>query len=226
MFGLLKRSAKSALREDSLLYNVLALAYGCLACKPGSRRAALIRIRKDGSFNKSELHMASSRPVEILDKIVERFHPKSFLDVGCGVGMGIEYLMGKGIDCVGLEGSTSAIEVSPVPAHIRLTNLNQPVDLKRKFDIVWTYEVAEHIHADFADTFLDTLVNHGNRIAMSAAQPGQGGCGHFNEQPLAYWIAKMDKLGFQHDAAFSAELQRCSDPHAGNMMFFDRRQVG
>jgi hypothetical protein len=89
----------------------------------------------------------------------------------------------KGIETLGLEGSVKALAASPVPELIRLTNLNYAVDLGRRFDLVWSYEVAEHIHSAYTDVFLDTLTKHGDTIAMSAAKPGQHGYGHFNEQP-------------------------------------------
>ena len=54
---------------------------------------------------------------------------------------------------------------------------------------MWCFEVAEHIHSKYVSSLLDTLTNHGNRILLSAARPGQGGLGHLKEQPPDYWIA-------------------------------------
>jgi hypothetical protein len=106
---------------------------------------------------------------------------------------------------------------------IRLCNLNYPLDLGRKFDLVWSYEVAEHIHAVYTDVFLDTLTKHGDTIAMSAAKPGQGGAGHFNEQLSGYWIERLEKRGYRHIDEFVAYLHNLPDPHSRNMMVFERR---
>ena len=216
----LKELAKTSLNPDSRIYNALAWSYGWIARKPFVRRAAYMRWRKDSCFDSSELWMASACPATLLDAVLERYRPHSFLDVGCGTGRAVEYLHGKGLDCVGLEGSAAAVAASPVPLLIRHVNLNVPIALGRKFDVVWSYEVAEHIHPAHTDTFLATLIRHGDRIVMSAARPGQGGAGHFNEQPPGYWIAKMAARGYGYDAKFSEELHRMPEDHSRNVMVF------
>jgi len=218
----MKDQVKAALHPNSFLYNSLAWIYGWIARKPGVRRAAYMRFFRDSRFDESELHMASLQPVPLLEAVIERWRPRSFLDVGCGTGKTLEYIASKGMDCLGLEGSTAAIAASPVKQLIRCTNLNRPVNLRRKFDIVWSYEVAEHIHPSYTNTFLATLIRHGDLIVMSAAQPGQGGAGHFNEQPPSYWIQKMRERDYSYDAEFSELLQSLPADHSRNMMVFSR----
>jgi SAM-dependent methyltransferase len=179
-----------------------------------------MRLSKDSRFAEEHLHMASLCPVGILDAVVDRWHPQSFLDVGCGTGRAMEYLSRRGVECLGVEGSAAAIAHSPVKRQIRMANLNQPLNLGRRFDLVWSFEVAEHIHPKFTETFLNSLASHGDRIVMSAAQPGQGGVGHFNEQPLSYWIQRMSRRGFVLDAPFTEQLHALADPFSGNMMAF------
>jgi hypothetical protein len=41
-----------------------------------------------------------------------------------------------------------------------------------------------------------------DRILFSAAVPGQGGTGHVNEQPHAYWIERFRRLGYDTDEAW------------------------
>src|SRR5262249_48745458 len=213
---------KAALHPASFLYISLAWIYGWVARKPIARRAAYMGFFKDSRFDESELRMASLQPVRLWEAVIERWRPRSFLDVGCGTGKTLEYVASKGIDCLGLEGSRAAIAASPVKQRIRLSNLNRPVDLGRKFEIVWSYEVAEHIHPLYTDTFLATLTRHGDLIVMSAAQPGQGGAGHFNEQPPSYWIQKMRQRGYSYDAEFSEFLHSLPAEYSRNMMVFAR----
>jgi SAM-dependent methyltransferase len=220
-----KHGAKAVLHPDSNLYNGLAWTYGWLWNKPTVQRAARMRAFKDSRFDESELWMASACPSSLLTAIIERWHPRSFLDVGCGTGKTLEFIVSRGIESVGLEGSEAALAVSPIKPLIRCTNLNEALDLGRKFDVVWSYEVAEHIHPCYTRVFLDTLIRHGDRIVMSAAQPGQGGAGHFNEQPLSYWIEKMDRRGFRHDQEFSAHLHTMPEDHSPNIMVFVRRAL-
>ena len=225
MLNELKNKVTTRLHPDSLVYNGFAWIYGYLALKPGVRRAAYMRALKDSRFDENELHMASSRPVRLLDAVLERYHPASFLDVGCGVGYSMQYVAAKGVEVLGLEGSNAALATSPVPELIRLTNLNHVVDLGRRFDLVWSYEVAEHIHPVYTDVFLDTLTKHGDTIAMSAAKPGQGGTGHFNEQPPIYWIVRLWKRGYRYNDEFTAHLHALPDNYSSNMMVFERREI-
>lgn len=83
------------------------------------------------------------------------------------------------------------------PARFVAADLTQPIRLGRRFDLVQSLEVAEHLPADTAATFVETLVSHGAVILFSAAAPGQGGEHHVNEQPLEYWRALFRRCGFQ-----------------------------
>jgi hypothetical protein len=60
---------------------------------------------------------------------------------------------------------------------------------------------------------------------MSAAKPGQGGCGHFNEQPLSYWIERLEKRGYRHIDEFASYLHNLPDEYSCNMMVFERRKI-
>jgi len=42
---------------------------------------------------------------------------------------------------------------------------------------------------------------------MSAAHKGQGGTGHFNEQPREYWISLMKEQGYFSDESLTKRLQ-------------------
>ncbi|HWW87333.1 MAG TPA: methyltransferase domain-containing protein [Vicinamibacterales bacterium] len=208
-----------------MTYNALAWIYGLVAAKRSVRHAAYMRAFKDSRFDDSQLWMASAQPRKLLDAVIERWRPRSFLDVGCGTGRTLEYVAGKGIECLGLEGSRAAVQASAVKQLIRLVNLNDPVNLGRTFDVIWSYEVAEHIHPVHTHTFLATLTQHGDKVVMSAAPPGQGGAGHFNEQPPSYWIAKMSERAFVYDDEFSQLLHTLPEDHSRNMMVFVRRKT-
>jgi len=74
--------------------------------------------------------------------------------------------------------------------------LRVPIDLGRHFDLVVSLEVAEHIPHASADTFVDSLVRHGDIVLFSAAIPGQGGTFHVNEQWPEYWGKRFKARGY------------------------------
>ena len=70
------------------------------------------------------------------------------------------------------------------------------MNLGETFDLVQTLEVAEHLPAASAGTFVESLVRHGRRILFSAAVPGQIGVCHINERPHAYWRDLFAEHGY------------------------------
>jgi SAM-dependent methyltransferase len=186
-------------------------------------KAGYRRLFKSGVlFSRDDLGMASLFPNQKIDRILSLAQPKSVLDVGCGTGRTLLEMKRRGITVVGVEASSAAIRASGCPDLIVRHDLRQPLELNRRFDLVWCFEVAEHIHPNYVETFLDSLVRHSDTIAMSAAPPGQGGEGHFNEQPRSYWIAKLDTRGYRLHEEWTKELRAVKEFYSDNMMVFTR----
>ena len=125
-------------------------------------------------FTEDELGMCSLHPAKKIDCIVNLVKPSSVLDVGCGTGKALQDFEARGLDARGVEGSKLAIQHSPCRELIQQHDLRKPLRLARNFDLVWSFEVAEHIHPRYVDVFVQNLACHGPVIAMSAAPPGQG----------------------------------------------------
>jgi hypothetical protein len=82
------------------------------------------------------------------------------------------------------------------PGNFHVADLTDPIDLRRRFDLVQSLEVAEHLLPAKAEQFVHTLTAHGPYVLFSAAVPGQGGENHVNEQPLDYWRAIFRGRGY------------------------------
>lgn len=183
-----------------------------------------IRLLKDSTFSDPEdLFMCSLSPTALIDLVIEKFQPKTVLDVGCGTGVSLQYFLAQGMKAVGLENSKLAIAKSPVSKQIIRHNLKKKLELHQKFDLVWSFEVIEHIHPQFEAIFLNTLVNHSNRIIISAAVPGQGGHGHFNEQLPEYWIRRFSDLGFQFNAEITGHFRSIQGISSENILIFEKQ---
>jgi SAM-dependent methyltransferase len=169
--------------------------------------------------------MCSLKPTAILSYALERFQPHSILDVGCGTGGSLSVFVERGLDAFGVEGSRLAISKSPHRSKIRQHDLEKPLNLGRRFDMVWSFEVAEHIRPEKAQIFAQSLARHSDLVVMSAAPPGQGGDGHFNEQPMEYWVALFGRLNFELLPAETSLLRSLPDTHSGNMMVFKRNST-
>gem|GEM_PF-963589 len=123
--------------------------------------------------------------------------PERVVDFGCGDGallrwwqrMGAQSLIG--VDQYGPD--RWAKETGGLHARLDLT---KPIDIETTADLVVCLEVAEHLPPEAADVLVATLCSHGKRVLFSAAPPGQGGTGHLNEQPMAYWAEKFAAYGY------------------------------
>lgn len=217
---------KSVLQRDSLVYRMARSVYQTIleAQTKILRRNKPPRLITENSIFilEEEMSMCSIFPKEILDLTLELFRPRSILDVGCGTGISLDYFASRGIEVRGLEGSELAISKARHADRITLQDLHAPAHLGEQFDLVWCFEVAEHIHPAYVSQFLETLTNHGDRILLSAARPGQGGLGHLNEQLPEYWIEKMAAGGFAFDAEMTEKYQALPDHFAKNIMIFTR----
>lgn len=186
-------------------------------------KAIYRRFTKNGVFlTKEELPSCSLLPSMKLDLALELVAPASVLDAGCGVGKATEYFAKRGVDVLGLEASRVALQYSVCPDKIRKADLRKRFDLGRKFDMVWCFEVAEHIHPRYVRVFLDNLTRHSDRIVMSAAPPGQGGEAHFNEQPESYWVHKMHERGYALNPEWTVKFKAVREFYSQNMMVFTR----
>jgi SAM-dependent methyltransferase len=145
--------------------------------------------QKDGSYNSATI---------VIPHVLSLCQPQSVADFGCGVGTWLRVFIEKGIsDATGIDGEYVRDELLVIPAqHFVRANLTQPIDLKRKFDLVVSLEVAEHIKGSSAACFVETLTKHGPIVLFSAAIPSQGGTFHVNEQWPGYWNELFKERGY------------------------------
>lgn len=141
-------------------------------------------------------------PREVVPIVLKMLEVNSVLDVGCGTGTWLKAFEENGIEeYTGIDGEHLIMKHLQIPpSHFIAIDLNSSWSLKRKFDLVISLEVAEHLPESQADEFVARLVEHGDTILFSAAVPGQGGQNHINEQWPAYWRNKFLKHGYYfHD---------------------------
>jgi SAM-dependent methyltransferase len=120
------------------------------------------------------------------------------LDVGSGHGAWAAEWSRAGVDdVIGVDGEyVRSAQLAIPPEKFVAHDLSMPLDLHRRFDLVQSLEVAEHLSAEHAEIFIDNLVRHGDVILFSAAVPHQGGEHHVNEQPPEYWRKRFADRGY------------------------------
>ena len=136
--------------------------------------------------------------MEVVPIIINFIQPKSVIDVGCGVGNWLSVFSKLGVkDFLGVDGNWVDRQLLKIPQNNFVSHdLTKPLNLNRKFDLVISLEVAEHLPERYAETFVDSLINLGSVVLFSAAIPYQGGIPHVNEQFPDYWAELFRKRNF------------------------------
>jgi SAM-dependent methyltransferase len=139
-------------------------------------------------------------PDIIVPEIMKLLNPKSVVDIGCGLGTFLNVFKRMGVnDILGIDGpwvNKKMLNKYIAEEEFKEFNLEQEIKLDKKYDLVLSLEVAEHLKKDSADIFVKNLVNSGNLILFSAAIPNQGGQNHINEQWLTFWEEKFLKHNY------------------------------
>jgi SAM-dependent methyltransferase len=134
----------------------------------------------------------------IIAAILQHVAVGSVLDVGCATGTWLcEWKKAGVVDIRGIDGSyVERARLRINDNEFMAMDLSQPFDLGRRFDLVQSLEVAEHLPPASSGRFVESLVRHARGlIVFSAAPPGQGGEFHINEKSYAYWRGIFE----QHD---------------------------
>lgn len=129
-------------------------------------------------------------------------HPKKVIDIGCGPGIHVAALRGQNVEAFGYD-VDARVNGKKYLSQVSMFELNDPADL------VLCIEVAEHLPESMSDQVVESVVRNvlpGGTLVWSAAHPGQGGVGHINCQPKAYWEAKLTAAGLVRDVETERDM--------------------
>jgi SAM-dependent methyltransferase len=123
---------------------------------------------------------------------------RSVIDLGCGRGDWLAVFKEYGVEVIcGVDGDWVPRKILQFPKeHFVPYDLTQLFTMNRKFDLVLSLEVAEHLAEECAETFVRSLTSLGSAVLFSAAVPGQGGQHHVNEQWQGYWAKLFEHKGY------------------------------
>lgn len=136
---------------------------------------------------------------KILPIIRDVFHPRSVIDIGCGVGYWLSVWKNElGVpDVRGVEGPYVTPEMLKIDKElVSFQDLKEPLNIGRRFDLAMSLEVAEHLPNSNSRQFVETLTSLSDVILFSAAVPGQEGTYHVNEQMPEFWAGLFLERGF------------------------------
>lgn len=141
--------------------------------------------------------------------LVDRYHPRSMLDVGCGEGWPVLWFLARGLDAAGVDGDARLVEANVIPEHrfmVHDFSLGRLLQGRLDLDLVLSVEFVEHVDEQFLPNILDVF-SRARVVAMTHAWVNQGGHHHVNCQDQPYWVEKLASIGFRLDEVATRETR-------------------
>lgn len=137
----------------------------------------------------------------VLNILKDIYNPSSLIDLGGGIGVWVsEFISVNGnesVDAVCYDGDYISEDMLVIQKdNFVKCNLEERINVQKKYDLAMSLEVAEHLSKERAKSFVNDLTNMSDCIMFSAAIIGQGGEGHINEQYMSYWVELFKENGF------------------------------
>lgn len=185
----------------------------------------------DDAYFKETAWFAEWNSAAIAADCLERFRPADVVDVGAGSGDYLAAFARAGVPGHGVELAESGLRLCREKGlDVRKIDLTTADALPWTADLVYSFEVAEHLPESAAARFVDLLTGAARaHLVLTAAPPGQVGLCHVNCRPKDYWIDLVECRGFRFDAEATEHWERrnrdrnLAEWFAHNLMVFHRR---
>src|ERR1700677_649330 len=134
--------------------------------------------------------------------LIERYRPRTTLDVGCAKGFLVEHLRDGGVQAFGLDVSPDAISQvrEDIRPHCHVASGAR--SMTGQFDLITCIEVAEHMPEPDARAMIMEMCRHSDQIIFSSPPSDFKEPTHINLHPAGYWIELFRQQGFFPDRNF------------------------
>jgi hypothetical protein len=156
----------------------------------------------DGTGHVHDISIAAALCKYLADK-----QAKTVVDFGCGMGDYAWLFINEGYGVEAYDGNPNTETLTRGIG--KVLDLSKPFYLGKKFDVVMSLEVGEHIPAEYEDQFIDNITKHAKKhLIISWAVEGQGGDGHVNCKNNDYIIEQVVDRRFKYNAQASQALRK------------------
>ena len=174
-------------------------------------------------------HETTSHTAEaIIPILLRHLTILSAVDVGCGVGTFLHALNIR--DILGIDGKWVDRKLLVIPRkRFMSADLNDGLNLARKYDLAICLEVAEHLPPHNSVKFIKTLTALSDNILFSAAIPFQTGNTHINERWQSYWGDIFKEEGYKAYDFIRPEIwddREIPFWYRQNTLFYSKQSLG
>lgn len=156
-----------------------------------------------GTVNYAEAEELKAFLQHVAKKIVVDFNPKRVLDAGCATGHLVAALRDLGVEAYGVDISEYAISMvrEDIRPYCVVGSLSNPLpeSLPKKFDLVITIEVLEHLNEVDGRKAIHNLCQYSDRIVFSSTPDDFEDPTHINVRQREYWARIFAEEGFLDD---------------------------
>jgi hypothetical protein len=165
------------------------------------------------SYYDAQVSGSVRRARAVLEILFSVYRPGSVIDVGCGRGSWLFAATEMGVSrVIGVDGPwTNRDELLTRAIDFRAVDIAAGGVINESADLCMSMEVAEHLPAEHAVSFVKTLCQASDIVLFSAAIPNQGGTNHINERSQSYWAGLFAAEGFEPFDIFRSRLWARTD---------------
>ncbi|MDD3987705.1 MAG: methyltransferase domain-containing protein [Candidatus Omnitrophica bacterium] len=146
---------------------------------------------------------------EFCNIIMKLFNPRSVIDFGCGSGDLLAAFEKRGIEILGIDGSKANFRHRKINRNnFLLFDIRKAYKSKKKYDLCFCLEVAEHIEEEYSDVLIKSLASSSPLIVFTAEPAAATGVRHINLKPYQWWISKFERESFVFDRALTERLRQ------------------
>lgn len=166
--------------------------------------------------------------IDYYEKITDGQKIQRVVEFGSAGGWYLKEFQDRGISIHGYEGSAFGVAACMARGitgyNVDLADFRFPMERKFKMaSIALATECAEHVEPAFHGTLVHNLIGHSNLIWFSSEPPNtnRSHLHHPGEQPLEYWIALFNFLGF--GCHMLPDAIHLSTEERGRCIFFNKK---
>ena len=137
------------------------------------------------------------------ERIIEKYAPKTVLDMGCAFGYLVSALRNKGVQAHGIDISEYALSQADekIKPYVKVMSAldELPDNFPKKYDLVVSIEMIEHLYADDGLKVIKKMTEYADRILLSSTDSDFAEPTHVNVQPKEYWCEKFAEHNYFRD---------------------------